>query len=636
MSEDYSNGLISYTSRDYLSLKREFFDLVPKLTDLWKPEADADPGSVLGEWVAAVADMLGTNLDISANEMYAPTVSQRKNAERLFNLIGYDLGFYTAARTEVTFTNNTDQDMSLDFGFNGSNFCTMNAYTDITNKSRVITYNILPGTSSYGDMTSRSTRSVLTSDLDVFVDTDKVKLKPGDSATRVAIEGELRSYSISVEDVKKNNYIISLPSQHVDTTAIWLKVKANQTNDNYVETQWKQVDSAVDFIDPEPRFAVTFDSYSNAQIQVSNYLNQLENYNSNWFVIYWIDCSGIIGCVGENVLSNLLFAKSDANPSVDSASGNIGYSNLSNTVELPHTYTVTGKSPETAKEAYENSRNYINTWDSLVTLPDYTRFLKREAGVDNGVVIDCQKALEINMAIYNNKHLTDSQKQKMYITNQDFPEGKPIFDWQEVLDLDFDPTDPNKFVFAANFQTYTAMCFAIHNDFKASAFGNGQTSPVQIKTNTMFVRYKPPAQFIDKVVKDSRPLQAMSVEVQFGYLRIFNFYVVGTITPRKPITEDIAKTLIEEAKEALRLKFVPSNFEIGQKPTLMDVVDSIEGCDTRIRHFDPGAAKSYGIEWYQCDIEYFNPISFAHYSDIANDKTITIRVDPDYIIDEED
>lgn len=634
--EDYKNGLVSYTSRDYESLKKEFFNLVPKLTDLWKPEADADPGAVLGEWVAAVADMLGTNLDISANEMYAPTVSQRKNAERLFNLIGYDLGFYTAARTEVTFTNNTDQDMILDFGFNGSNFCTMNAYTDITNKSRVITYNILPGTSSYGDMTSRSTRSVLTSDLDVFVDTDKVKLEPGDSATRVAIEGELRSYSISVEDVKKNNYIISLPSQHVDTTAIWLKVKANQTDDNYVETQWKQVDSAVDFIDPEPRFAVTFDSYSNAQIQVSNYLNQLENYNSNWFVVYWIDCSGIIGCVGENVLSNLLFAKSDANPSVDSASGNIGYSNLSNTVELPHTYTVTGKSPETAKEAYENSRNYINTWDSLVTLPDYTRFLKREAGVDNGVVIDCQKALEINMAIYNNKHLTDSQKQKMYITNQDFPEGKPIFDWQEVLDLDFDPTDPNKFVFAANFQTYTAMCFAIHNDFKSSAFGNGQTSPVQIKTNTMFVRYKPPAQFIDKVVKDYKPLQAMSVEVQFGYLRIFNFYVVGTITPRKPITEDIAKTLVEEAKEALRLKFAPSNFEIGQKPTLMDVVDSIEGCDTRIRHFDPGSAKSYGIEWYQCDIEYFNPISFAHYNDIANDKTITIRVDPDYIIDEED
>lgn len=633
--EDYKNGLVSYTSRDYESLKKEFFNLVPKLTSLWRPEADSDPGVVLGEWISSVADMLGVNLDMAVNELYAPTVSQRKNAEKLFSLIGYNLGFYTAARTEVTLTNNTDTTLNLDLGFNGANFCTMNAYTDIANRSRVITYNILPGTSSYGNLTSRSTRSVINDGYNIFVENDKVKLESGESVTRVAIEGELRSYSISVENVKKNNYVITLPSQHVDTTAIWMKAKANQTDDNYLETNWRQVDSPVQFIDPEPLFAVTFDSYSNAQITVSNYLNQLENYNDNWLVIYWFDCSGIIGCVGENVLTNLLFAKTDENPNIDSSSGNIGYSNLSNTVELPHTYTVTGKSPETAKEAYKNSRNYINTWDSLVTLPDYTRFLKREAGVDNGVVIDCQKACEINMAIYNNKHLTNEQKQKMYITNNDFPEGKPIFDWAEVLDLDFDPTDPNKFVFAANFQTYTAMCFAIHNDFKDSAFGTGQTSKVQISKSTKFIRYKPPQQFIDNVIRDYKPLQAMSVEMKFGYLRIFPFYVVGTITPYKPITEDVAKTLVEEAKEALRLKFAPANFEIGQKPTLMDAVDAIEECDSRIRHFDPGAPKSYGIEWYNCDPDYINPISFCKYEDLTANKTVTIRVNPSYIIEED-
>ena len=89
--------------------------------------------------------------------------------------------------------------------------------------------------------------------------------------------------------------------------------------------------------------------------------------------------------------------------------------NLSNTIELPHTHTITGKSPETAKEAYMNSRNYINTWDSLITLPDFNRFLNREPGVDCGLVIDCQKALEINQAIANNDNLTDSQKTKMFL-----------------------------------------------------------------------------------------------------------------------------------------------------------------------------------------------------------------------------
>ena len=351
---DYKNGLVSYTSRDYNSLINEFWDLVPKLTDLWKPEASADPGVVIGKYIASVADMLGVNLDWAVNEMYAPTVSQRKNAEKLFALIGYNLGYYTAARTEVTFTNNSEGPMELDFGFNGSNFCTLTAYTDITNQSRVINYNILPRTSSYSDAQSRSSRSVLTEQLDVFADTDRVVLQPNESVTRVAIEGELRYYSISVQEVKKNNYIITLPSQHVDTTAIWIKSKASQSADGYIRTRWIQVETPADFIDPEPRFSVTFDSYSNAQIQISNYLNQLENYDGNWLYIYWIDCSGIIGCVGEDVLTNLILAKPGQNIPA-SESGYIGISNLSNTIEMPHSYAVTGKSPETAKEAYINT-----------------------------------------------------------------------------------------------------------------------------------------------------------------------------------------------------------------------------------------------------------------------------------------
>lgn len=630
-NQDYQNGLVSYTSRDYQSLVKEFWDLVPKLTDLWKPEADADPGVVLGRYIASCCCMLGVNLDWAVNEMYAPTVSQRKNAEKLFALIGYNLGYYSSATTEVSFTNNTEGPIELDFGFNGSNFCTVNAYTDITDQSRVITYNILPRTNGYADNESRSIRSVTTDNLDIFVDSDKVTLQPNESVTRVAVEGEIRSYTVSVEQVKQNNYIISLPSQHIDTTLVWLKAKASQTATDYVETQWLQVESPVDFIDPEPRFAVTFDSYSNARIQVSNYLNQLENYDGNWLTVYWIDCSGVIGCVGENVLTNLLLAKTGQDVSAPE-SGDVGISNLSNTVELPHTYTVTGKSPETAKEAYVNSRNYINTWDSLVTLPDYTRFLRREAGVDNGVVIDCQKAMELNLEIYKDENLTDAQKQKMYITNNDFPAGAPIYDWSSVLDLEFDPNDPNRFVFSTNFRPFTAMCFAVHNDFKPSRYGEGQTSYVQIRKNTKFIRYKPPQLFIDNVIKDYRPLQALSVEMQFGYLRVFPFYVVGTITPTKPVSEDTAQTLIDIAKEALALYFAPANFDIGRKPTIMDVVEVVEGCDSRIRHFDPGAPQNYGIYWYNCDIEYFNPISVCKYQPSSSDNTIDIRVNPSYIV----
>lgn len=621
-----ANGIVRNTSRDYESILKDFLNAVPTLTELWDAESEADPGMVLAKYLAAVADMLGISLDVVTNEVYAPTVSQRKNAEKVFALFGYDLGFYTAARTETTFTNSSADPISIDFGFNGSNFCTLNAYTDITAAERVITYNILPMTSSYAESQSRSSRYITTSDIDVFVEEDPVTLQPGESCTRVAVEGELRSFNISVADVKANNYVVTLPSQHVDTTAVWVKAKANLSDQNFLVTRWRQVASTAEFITPEPLFAVTYDNYSNAQITVSNYLNQLENYANNYLIIYWIDCSGVIGCVGEDVLTNLIWAKTSAGTNtVTFESGDITVSNLSNTVELPNTYTVTGASPETAHEAYLNSRKYINTWDSLITLPDFTKFLNREPGVDTGVVIDCQKALEYNMAVYNDTTMSDTEKSKKYITNNDFPAGSDDFDWGAVLNLGFDPSDPQKFVFATNFQRYTAMAFCIHNDFQNSSFGTGQVSTAQMKNATNFIRYKAPAQFLDYINKDYKPLQAMTVDLDFGYTRLFNFTVIGKIYTVSPVSQDVAATLVSKVKEALSLFFAPANRSYGQLPNLMEVVTTINNADDRISYFDAGNTLVHAIEWVNCDIEFFNIISFARYiPTVSGSETLII------------
>lgn len=630
IDDSIRRGIVNYTSRDYQSLLQDFVDAVPKLTELWKPEAEADPGMVIGKYIASVAEVLGINVDLLANEIFAPSVSQRKNAEKIFSLIGYELGWYVAARTEITFTNVSSVPVTIDFGFNGSNFATVNAYTDITNASRVITYNILPLTNTYGATDTRSRRDIVGGDVDVFADTDEVQLAAGESVTRVGIEGEIRSYTVSVQQVKDNNYIIKLPSQHIDTTAIWIKAKTSLNADSFLTTQWIQCSNPAEFITPEPRFAVTYDSYSNAQVQISNYLNQLEDYSSNYLTVYWIDCSGVIGCVGENVLSNFLPAKQTGTENV---ADSLTISNLSNTVELPHTNVVTGASPETAKEAYFNSRNYINTWDSLVTLPDYQRFLSREPGVDCAYVIDCQKALDINLAIYNDENLTDSQKSKKYITKYDFPEGDTNFDWTNILQLGFDPTDPQKYVFAANFKTYTAMCYAIHNDFKNSSWGQGQTSNAQINKKPLFIQYKPPAQFINNIIRDYRPLQAMSVEIQFGYLRIFKFYVTGQIYTKKPVTQDVGNNLIAKVKEALALYFAPANREIGILPTYQEIVETCVGADSRIRWFDMGSpgTTNYGIIWTECDIDCFNAISFAKFED-PGESSLNIRIHPECLI----
>ena len=50
----------------------------------------------------------------------------------------------------------------------------------------------------------------LLTDINVFADTDEVHLDPDESVTRVGIEGELRSYTVSVQQVKDNNYICKI------------------------------------------------------------------------------------------------------------------------------------------------------------------------------------------------------------------------------------------------------------------------------------------------------------------------------------------------------------------------------------------------------------------------------------------
>lgn len=626
--KEFRSGLLNYSDRDYESIMNSFFDLVPKLTDMWKPEVESDPGVVLGKWLASIANMLGVNLDCLATEVFAPSVRQRKDAEKIFGLIGYKLGWYTAARTEVTFTNIGETQMVLDFGYNGSNFTTLNAYTDITGNSRVITYNVLPLTSTFGASETRATRKTVTDDIDIFAPTDLVKLKGGESVTRIAIEGELRSFTKSVKDIKDNNYIIALPSQHVDPTALWVKARVSMNSEEFLETQWRQVEGPSEFITPEPRFAVTYDSYSNAQIQISNYLNELEEYDNYYLTIYWIDCSGVIGCVGQDVLSNILFAKPDSS-SVDNESDELSISNLSNTLELPHTYTVTGRSPETAREAYYNSRNYINTFDSLITLPDFNRFLNREPGVDCGIVIDCQKALEINLAIYNDTSLTDTEKKKMYINTDDFPRGSSNFEWGDVLG--FNPEDQKNFMFNANFQTYTALCFAVHNDFLDSSWGRGEIGYAKIKNTTRYQLYKPPQQFIDAVIRDYIPIRALNTKLQFGYLRVFPWYVVGDIYPKKPVDQSTADNLVRIVKEQLALYFAPANRRVGVKPTVMEVVDVVRNADSRIDYFDVGSARFSPINYKDCDIECFNAISYARYQD-PGDTANNIRVNPNYVI----
>jgi hypothetical protein len=99
-----ANDILKYTSKDYKSISSDLIDAIPALTDTWTSREDGDPGIVLIKEMSAIGDMLSYNLDKQVLEFYGPTVTQRKNAAKLFELIGYNMHWYRSAMTTVTMT----------------------------------------------------------------------------------------------------------------------------------------------------------------------------------------------------------------------------------------------------------------------------------------------------------------------------------------------------------------------------------------------------------------------------------------------------------------------------------------------------------------------------------------------------
>ena len=164
-----------------------------------------------------------------------------------------------------------------------------------------------------------------------------------------------------------------------------------------------------------------------------------------------------------------------------------------------------------------------------------------------------------------------------------------------------------------------------------SIVGCSKSGAAKVQNKQVFMKYRPPEQFISAIKRDYRPLQAMSVELEFGDVRVFNFYIVGQIYTKKPVSKDVAKTIIAKVKEDLALYFAPANRYMGQKPTVMEVVNVIQKSDSRIAYFDAGSLKNPVITWSNCDPEYVNPISFSRYADPGSSAT-NIRISPDCLL----
>ena len=83
----------------------ELLALVPELTSKWNPNDsnESDPGVALLKLKAFIADKLNYNIDKNVLETFPTSVTQRGNAQKLYDLLGYDMQWYRSATVPVVF-----------------------------------------------------------------------------------------------------------------------------------------------------------------------------------------------------------------------------------------------------------------------------------------------------------------------------------------------------------------------------------------------------------------------------------------------------------------------------------------------------------------------------------------------------
>lgn len=649
---------MKYTSRDVQSNIQNLVEDVKATTHIWNPGSEADPGMILLKALAAEVDLLSFNLDTQVDEMYMQSATQIKSIRRLGVANGYVPGWYRAPRTTLTIENKSeDATVALDFSLpnapNNVCYAATNALEDLTS----IPYFIIPKS-------------------EVITDSDKVTLFPKgsvngqhsrtDVVTRIAVQGTMKSVIVNprmlVTDTKGvNTLTYRLPAQNVDGSLIWVQELSSTldaisfTND---EKPWLR-DTKNDFINSaQRRYQVTVDDYNNLVIVFNKFINDVIQYN-RLIRVFYIETYGAAGEVSENVI---------ALSTVDRGVADVlGVTHPSNTLDMADSSALTGKTPLTASEAAEEAKNYVNTNDSIITLKNFTAWIRRQPGIDTGIAVDCQKALEINWAYKFDEDMDEDLKPKKYLyPGPNVDEGYDFIGWKES-----DPYDPLKgtmftiggtdYNFPHKFKTYSLLYFCIFNNFQdrwntgykdeegnmytigAGAEWDGSTSEwssEMVDREHPYRRYRPSETIRAMITKKYLETYNLSADVSFGWLRVFEWSVNGIIWTNEPVTQSEADNLVDIVIKSLRIRFHAANMEIGVLPRQMDIVDCVQNADSRIRYFDAGLLNKPMINWgpvrdgegsvtdstVTYDISYFNAISFARFIDGDTERYGDTRV----------
>lgn len=353
---------MSYTSRDYTTILNELLTTIPNLTNEWQVLNDTDPGVVLLKLISMLGDNLSYNIDVMAKELMPDTVTQRKNASAIYNLVGYKMKWIRSATIQALFFNKSPYRLLIP------------RFSSYTDSNSTVTYTYFPMDSSKGDLIIEGLSS---SSLELVQGTPN--LPPYAPQTSNSI---LTSTYVWYDYYDFN----VLPSHIVDRDKIYLST-SNVDQDHIIlvdnnKNYWELVDNLKSVGKSGCYFEFKVDEFDRPYLQL---IPQWKNYNSSGlFKLFFLESEGSQGTVISDYISRPIELTTNNYKNTSNGLVYASYDNLS----ITHSSSLGGYDAETADDARETAHNEIGVADTLITISDYQKTLKNYSNVSNVLATD--------------------------------------------------------------------------------------------------------------------------------------------------------------------------------------------------------------------------------------------------------
>ena len=505
---------LSYTNKDFNTIYSELLDLVKTLTNKWDPSIsnESDPGVVLIKLGALLADKNNYNIDKNILELFPLSVSQYGNARKIYDIAGYAMKWYQSASTELTFTYTGNETLEGNV-INIKKFDTM-----VSNEDGDLVYTLIEDV--------------------VLSSTDRTKVG-------IALQGVIKNYEVNGVDVIKldnldDNNRIYFNERMIAENGIFI----SSASQNEFISDWERVDTLQtrELNAKIFKFGVTPDS-DTCYIE---FPQDIANLIGSGLKIKYIVSSGVQGNVSSGTITSLY-----SNDIIVPVNGE--ELNLSDSISITNVYAATnGKDPETLDEAYDNFKDTIGTFNTLVTCKDY------ETAANDLYDTATRNYMQSNCVVSDR-------------TND-------IVSSTYVITLSADGTRRQVVNTPGGFDAFTIGLYALEpmNSINSAYYYNKSFSVNQ------------DSQSIKDELENYKSIQHDWFDTTPNSPRKYiykNFYKIsGSISTYDKVSTTEATEIKNNVMAALYDKYNARNIDFGIEIPFDDIVSTIESADTRIKY----------------------------------------------------